>query len=161
MVPLPQNTVRAYARRLNRLMGKPRARSLDKLIFSVAGELGLAVQKKWKIKWSAADGTAFPIKTAKQLPPEVLIWTLGILCCGWGADIYLRKARDRRSLKMERLYHQWRRLLIEGLCEIEREVQSTSGNTKHKEWLAWTRRAKTDPRFNPKTNRFDKKLKKK
>jgi len=152
------NILRTHARILNRLMGKKKPHSLDKLIFTIASELGLKINKQWKLKWSAADGSVLKIKKAKQLPPEVLIWSIGILCCGWGADIYLRKARDRRSQKMERLYHQWRRLLLIGLSEIEQEVLSYSGDTKHKQWLAWTKRAKTDPRFNPQTNRFDKKV---
>jgi hypothetical protein len=89
----------------------------------------------------------------------MLLWGIGLVCVAWGADIYQRKARDRRGQKMLWLYHRWMMTLRHALCEIEREVWSKGAEGKHREWLRFVRRARTDPRYNWRTNRIESRVK--
>lgn len=150
-------TLQAYARWLNGSMGRAKYARLDRLAGQAGRRFAYRVQRTWGVEWRGATGRLHQVRSPAQVPPEMLLWGIGLVCVAWGADIYLRKARDRRSPKMRRLYRAWRRVLREGLAEIEREVRSHRAEWKHRQWARWVRRCQRDPRYNWRTNRIDRK----
>jgi len=152
---LAPGTLQAHARWLNGAMGRATYARLDRLAGKAGRRFAFQVQRAWRVQWSGATGRVHRIRRQADVPPEMLLWGIGLVCVAWGADIYLRKARDRRSPKMRRLYRSWRTLLTVGLRAIEREVGSHRAEWKHRQWQRWVRRCARDPAYNWRTNRIE------
>jgi hypothetical protein len=152
---LAPGTLQAYARWLNGAMGRAEYASLDRLAGQAGRRFAYLVQRAWRVEWRGATGRLHRVRSRAQVPPEMLLWGIGLVCVAWGADIYLRKARDRRSPKMRRLYRAWRALLGVSLRAIEREVGSHKAEWKHRQWQRWVRRCRRDPAYNWRTNRIE------
>jgi hypothetical protein len=69
--------------------------------------------------WHSVQG-----KCAESVPFEILMQSAALLLSTWVADIFLRKARDRKSKNMGKRYLNWKNSLIDILEHVEREVES-------------------------------------
>lgn len=65
---------------------------------------------------------AFTGQCTDELPFEVYIQALSLLSSAWVADIYLRKARDRKSEAMTERFRDYRAFMNKALDYIETEV---------------------------------------
>lgn len=129
--PIHPSDLLAAARQMNEDLAK--CGYIDLEILRSARVLGRRIYQT-QPHWHSFKG-----ECTNDLPFEIYMQALSLLTSAWVADIYLRKARDRKSPAMEKRYEEYEEFLLYSLKYTWDEVHLNRDKDAERDFQRWQR----------------------